>query len=151
MRELQDFIVRAKAASYVGGGEPAPSCRPGSHDLAFAEGRFTYLDSYFGGTDFAGQELISRDGEPVWAENYFGRILRDDLITGAGTGALIREALSALYAEGRFLGGYRYERDGLTYIDMSEGDASGFFGYEEIRRGDIRLYELRYCGGLIRA
>jgi len=46
---LYDFIVRSKAATYVGSGEPAPACRPGSHDLKFEEKDWAYLDSYFGG------------------------------------------------------------------------------------------------------
>jgi hypothetical protein len=31
--ELNAFIVRAKAATYVGSGEHVESSRPGSHDL----------------------------------------------------------------------------------------------------------------------
>jgi hypothetical protein len=150
MQDLHAFILRAKAATYVGGGATASSSRPASHDLTFAEGAHLYLDSYFGGTDFAGQETVWRDGQAVWAMNYFGRILRDDLITGRQAGLVIKKALSALYAEGRFLGGFRFEDDGLVYIDMSDGDHRNFFGYEEIRRGDARAYELRYCGGLLR-
>ena len=83
MDALEDFIIRAKAATYAGDGAPAVSCRPGSHDLSFEDGDFHYLDSYFGGTDFSGQEVVWQDGRPVWAMGYHGRVLRDDLITGA--------------------------------------------------------------------
>jgi hypothetical protein len=31
-----------------------------------------YRDSYFGGTNFFGQETVWLRGEPVWAENYYG-------------------------------------------------------------------------------
>ena len=150
MDALEDFIIRAKAATYAGGGAPAASCRPASHDLEFRDGGFRYLDSYFGGTDFSGQEVVWRDGEPVWAMGYHGRVLRDDLITGAEAGATIKAALTALYGEHRFLGGFRFRRDGHDYIDIVDGDHRAFFGFEEIRVGEARAYGLRYFGGLIR-
>lgn len=40
---LHDFIVRAKSATYVGDGEPVPSCRTASHDLVYQEGTFSNL------------------------------------------------------------------------------------------------------------
>ena len=70
--EINAAVVRAKAATYVGGGEKVPACRPGSHDLSWAEGEWRYLDSYFGGTDFLGQEVLWRRHDPVWAMSYYG-------------------------------------------------------------------------------
>lgn len=49
LEQLNAFIVRAKAATYVGQGERSLSYRPGSHDLQYHEGSYSYLDSYFGG------------------------------------------------------------------------------------------------------
>ena len=77
--ELNAVIVRAKAASYVGGGVKAPSSRMGSHDLSWSEGDWRYLDSYFGGTDFLGQEVLWYGAEPVWAMSYYGYVLRPEL------------------------------------------------------------------------
>jgi hypothetical protein len=65
---LHAFIVRAKAATYVGDGEHTPPCRTGSHDLRFREGEWAYHDSYFGGTDFIGEEVVYLAGEPVCNE-----------------------------------------------------------------------------------
>ncbi len=47
--------------------------------LGHERGTWRYLDSYFDGTVFAGQETVRYDGEPRWALNYFGRIIRPDL------------------------------------------------------------------------
>jgi hypothetical protein len=55
---LNAFIVRAKAATYVGAGGAAVASRPGSHDLTYAEGELGYRDSYFGGTNFLRQEVV---------------------------------------------------------------------------------------------
>ncbi len=151
LQQLNHFIVRAKAATYVGDGEKAESCRPGSHDLKFQEGAFSYLDSYFGGTDFIGQEVVYYEDEPVWAMNYYGRILEPEKISAAEAGQIIKESLSLLYKEGRFLGGFEHETGHGIYTDTSQGDLESFTGLEWITREDIRVYELLYHGGRIKA
>jgi hypothetical protein len=148
-QSLHDFIVRAKAATYVGDGQHVPSCRPGSHDLKFTDGNFAYHDSYFGGRDFIGEEAVYHEEKPVWAMNYYGRILNADLITPAQAGQVIKASLSRMYAEGRFLGGFEYQHEGFTYTDTSEGDLTSFRGREFINRSGETVYELLYHGGLI--
>ena len=60
--ELTAIIVKAKAATYVGGGTKTVPSRAGAQDLCWQEGDWRYLDSYFGGTDFLGQEVLWRAG-----------------------------------------------------------------------------------------
>lgn len=149
--ELADFIVRAKASTYVGNGRFRPPCRPDAKDVGFDEGDWSYLDSYFGGTDFLGQEVVWKAGVAVWAMNYHGRILRPALIDAAGAGRTIKAALSALYREGRFLGGFDFETPEGRYVDRTEGDFEGFTGTERILVGDEEAYRLVYHGGRILA
>ncbi|MBU1307071.1 MAG: hypothetical protein KKF33_16325 [Alphaproteobacteria bacterium] len=148
--DLTPIIVAAKAATYVGGGTSAPSSRPGSHDLGWSQGPWRYLDSYFGGTDFIGQETLWHDGAPVWAMNYYGYIQRPDLIDGQRAGATIKAALTDMYGEGRFLGGFDWTGPHGRYIDTSTGDAAHFHGREVILVGDAEAYALDYFGGLMR-
>jgi hypothetical protein len=150
LNELNSVIVRAKAATYVGDGKHATPSRLGSHDLCFTDSEWTYHDSYFGGTDFIGEEVVHFSEKPVWAMNYFGRILRDDLLTAAQAGQMIKASLSRMYKEGRFLGGFEHTEADLTYVDTSEGSPESFHGREIIRRGQEITYELLYHGGLIR-
>ena len=90
--DLETFVVRAKSATYVGSGLRAESSRLGSHDLTFGSEEWLYRDSYFGGTDFLGQETVWFQEEPVWAENYYGYILRPDLIDAEKAGRTIKAA-----------------------------------------------------------
>jgi hypothetical protein len=150
MHALHNFIVRAKAATYVGDGEHVAACRLGSHDLRFEDGDWAYLDSYFGGTDFIGEEVVYFAGRPVWAMNYYGRILREDLLTASQAGQMIKASLSRMYQENRFLGGFEHTDKDLTYVDTSEGNTDSFHGREFIRRGQEVAYELIYHGGLIK-
>lgn len=149
--DLERFIVAAKARTYVGGDNHAEASRPGSHDLTFADGGWLYRDSYFGGSDFLGQEVVWLNNEPVWAMNYYGWIGPDDAITAAKAGQIIRSALAALYREGRFLGGHSASIDGWEYHDSSTGSVAHFEGREHIAIPDgDEVYALLYHGGLVR-
>ncbi|MEJ2019377.1 MAG: DUF5680 domain-containing protein [Maritimibacter sp.] len=123
--------------------------RKGAFDLTYAEGDFTYRDSYFGGTDFVGQEVVWRGDEPVWAMNYYGRVLASDVFDGATGAEVIRAALSAMYQEGRFLGGFDFSHEGYIYEDRSSGAVGQFTGIERILRDGRELYRLDYHGGVI--
>ena len=147
--ELHSFIVRAKAATYVGGGAKISSCRPASHDLQFVDGDWAYLDSYFGGTNFIGEETVWYAGNPVWAMNYYGYILKPELITPAQAGHMIKASLSRMYTLNRFLGGFQYSEGDFAYFDTSEGEFTCFTGREWIQHNGIKAYELVYHGGLI--
>ena len=151
LAELETFIVEAKANTYVGGSADAGPSRPGSHDLEYARGDWRYRDSYFGGSDFLGEEVVWHRGVPVWAMNYYGWISDPAAITAETAGRVIRTALSAMYSEVRFLGGFHTEVDGWVYHDHSAGDLTHFHGRERISRPDgPEVYALLYHGGLIR-
>lgn len=149
--ELTAIIVAAKAATYVGDGIKVSASRTGAHDLSWQSGDWRYLDSYFGGTDFLGQEVLWRRSEPVWAMNYYGYIKRPDLIDGQRAGATIRSALSAMYREGRFLGGFDWTGPHGRYLDRSEGGTGQFRGREVILVDSVEAYALDYFGGLVKA
>ena len=148
--DLVAFIVEAKSRTYVGGGRVAATLRPGSHDLEFTAADFSYHDCYFGGTDFAGEEVVYWRGRPVWAENYFGHILEPELISAERAGQVIQSSLTQMYAEGRFLGGFEASDGDCAYHDTSTGGATWFQGREWIGRAGRTVYELHYHGGLIR-
>jgi hypothetical protein len=151
VEQLHDFIVRAKAATHAGSGEKEKvSCRPASHDLRFSDGLFLYMDSYFGGADFIGEEVVWFEGTPIWAMNYYGRILFPERITAAETGGMIQKSLTKLYQQERFLGGFQNTEGQDTYYDTNTGDTVSFNGLEWIERGGLRVYELVYHGGLIK-
>jgi hypothetical protein len=148
--ELEQFIVRAKAAAYAGSGPADAGSLPGTYDLAHAEGAFGYLDSYAGGSDFLGREVVTFEGRPVWALGYYGYLLRPELIDAGRAGEVIKASLTALYREGRFLGGFRATHGEDVYVDTSTGAVDRFEGREWIERAGERVYELVYHGGLIR-
>lgn len=151
MDGLEPFVVRAKAATYVGSGQPAKSSRLGSHDFCHDNGLWHYRDSYFGGTEFIGQEAVWHADLPVWAMHYDGRILRDALIEAARAAIVIRAALTALYAKERFQGGFQFHHARYHTTDTSTGTVGSFSGVEHILAQGELAYQLDYPGGLIAA
>ena len=148
--DLEQFIVAAKAECYVGDGASTAPSREGSHDLGYEDGEWRYLDSYFGGTDFLGQEVVWHRGTPVWAMNYYGYILREDMIDASRAGNVIKVALASMYQEKRFLGGFEIPVGEYTYADGNTGDVRSFQGVETITLDSEIVYRLDYHGGLVK-
>lgn len=146
---LEQFIVRAKQSTYVGGSSKLLPYRLGSKDLQFREGDWAYHDSYLGESDFIGQEIVYWQMKPVWGMNYLGVIIKADKITSSQAGQMIMKSLSRLYTEGRFLGGFEHQEGSLRYIDQNTGDVRSFQGREYIALADEVVYELLYHGGLL--
>src|SRR4030043_281302 len=96
IRDLLNFILRAKQATYVGGGRQLLPYRLGSHDLQFFEDDWAYHDSYFGESDFIGEELVYFQGKVVWGMNYFGGIIHPERITSTEAGVIIKQSLSKM-------------------------------------------------------
>jgi Domain of unknown function (DUF5680) len=147
---LLDFIITAKKATYIASGTPAAPSRAGSHDLTFEDPPYSYRDSYFGGADFIGQEVVWHAAEPVWAMNYYGYILKPDLITPAKIGETIKQALSQPKAQGRLLDNLDWWGPHGHYVISSQGTVEHFSGVETITAYGELAYQLDYHGGLIK-
>ena len=77
------FLLRAKRATYAGGdGGAVASSRQASHDLAYREGDWAYLDTYLGGYAFIGEEAVWQDGKPLWGMNYYGTMTEPEIPEG---------------------------------------------------------------------
>jgi hypothetical protein len=154
MYNLESFIVKAKANGWAGaesGGKRLPPSKEGSFDITFDSGDFHYHDSFVGGSDFCGQEHVTLKGKPVWSMVYYGYLLKPQVFNGKQVIAVLKDALSAMYKEGRFLGEFNYRAsDGIEYRDINSGNFQRFNGTEKIFLEDESVYELVYCGGVVK-
>lgn len=150
LARLQEFIVRAKKASYVGDAPKAAPSRIDSFDLTYDEPGWSYRDSYFGGTDFLGQEVVWLNGQAVWVMNYHGTIVRPDLYDGARAANTLRAALSQPHSQGRLIDNFDWQGpDGLFSI-RSSGFISSLRGREVIAIDGTNVYALDYQAGTVR-
>ena len=152
--DLAAFLVAAKRSTHAsdGGGSVVAAAPTGARQREYRAGRFAYRDRHFGLARFTGQETVALDDRVIWSMVYGGGVAPE--VTDDAAIALIHSCLhQALYiveADRPFRGPRAFGRDGLRYLDDSEGDLAAFRGAERILRDGALVYRLEYCGGLIR-
>ncbi len=143
-QELIDFLMRAKRVTYAGSGAKSASSRPASHDLTYCEGNLCYIDTYLGDHRFAGQEALWRDGVPIWAMNYSGRVIGDGF-----SGDFLKECLLLVPPDMPFRGPAVHRSAAYEYRCEVEGDTDWFVGRESIAKDDVVVFECLFHGGCI--
>ena len=144
-KELVDFLIKAKQATYAGKGAETASSRVRSHDLIYREGDYMYYDTYLGGDKFAGEEALWISEVPFWSMNYAGRVTGDNF-----SGDFLKEALLRVPEEKPFRGPDEYTDGDYTYKCDIDGGFEWFQGYETISFNGALIYECYFHGGLIK-
>ena len=151
--EIRDFLIKAKKATYANANvEKVAASRRGSNDYEYSDNGMTYHDTYFGGTNFIGEEVVYDSGseKPIWGMNYYGVTLDQDLSEEAMDKAL-RPALMKVGEDDTLpvRGPKRFINDNYEYTFDIDGNLERFDGVEEIRKGGVLIYRLRCTGGKI--
>ena len=141
--ELISFRLEANVNTYAAFMNETDPTRPSSHDFRYENGRYMYHDTYVGGEKFAGEEAVWKDGIPVYAMNYLGRVLGDGF-----SGNFLKEALRAADKKMPYRGPEIFQDGEYTYKCSITGDFTWFQGYEEIYLNDTKVYECVFHGGL---
>jgi transcriptional regulator with XRE-family HTH domain len=139
------FLCKAKKECFAGEGNRTSSSRPESIDYTYSEGDYTYLDSYFGGEKFIGEEVLYVKGSPVWSMNYCGRNLGEGY-----SGNFLTEALLRVSMEYPYRGPLVYKNGDYSYHCIVDGEVEWFHGYEEMFLLDRKVYECFFHGGIIK-
>lgn len=149
-KELADFLNEANKSAYANKDTPkTTSTREKSEDYHFEKGGLIYHDTYFGARDFIGEEVVYKDGEPVWAMNYYGFILKPKASTKE-VYSILRSALIQEYNDILPVRGPREYKEGESmYRNYSEGSLERFTGTEEIGLNGEKVYTCWYHGGSI--
>ena len=155
MHDLATFLLEAKRRTYAGLDDDATVRVPvlkGSKQLEHQAGPYAYRDIYFGMGFFVGQETVSKAAEVVWSMSYSGGASpgisdRDALLS---IYKFLRQALLAGHVDTPYRGPASFEASGMTYLNRVHGTLERFHGHEEILQGGKTLFELRYCGGMLR-
>ena len=143
--DLADFLVEAKRRTYGSGAEPK-RLEDGSKEFRLTLDEYTYRDRYFGGNPFIGEEVVIRDGKPVWSMNYYGKATGR---TPEEVFGFLGKALGLVEKKKPYRGPAKYVDGAWSYSMMSHGGINSFWGEEEIQYEGIRVYWLRFHGGEI--
>ena len=146
INKVIEFLLVAKKNTYAAANNKVESCRKNSHDYRYQDKNgFTYLDSYFGGECFVGEEIVWLHENPVWSMNYVGRVIGENF-----SGDFLKEVLMQVSAELPFRGPEIYAKGDYHYHCKIDGEFVWFQGYEEIFYMDEKIYEGHFHGGAIR-
>lgn len=149
-KELAGFLSEANKSTYANKDAPqSASSRINSKDYHFEKGDLIYHDTYFGGSDFIGEEIVYKDQRPVWGMNYFGFVL-DENVDEEELYVFLREALMQEYEDvipvrgpGKFSVGDK------KYSIFVSGDLGNFSGEERISFAGRVVYRCLVHGGFI--
>jgi hypothetical protein len=150
-RELSEFLGEANKSTYANKDAPkVASTRLESEDYHFEKGDLIYHDTYFGGRDFIGEEIVYKNKKPVWGTNYFGFVL-DENIGEKDIYDFLRKALMREYDDVIPVRGPAKFSDGeWKYTFSVGGDLENFAGKEEISLNDKIVYRCFVHGGFIK-
>ena len=153
MKELSEFLIEAKKQTYANEQvEKQESSRKGSKDYEYQAKGMIYHDTFFGGTNFMGQEVVYKDDDtPFWGMNYYGNTLDNNLSEEAIDKAL-RPALMMVGEEDILpvRGPKEFINGDYKYTFEVSGTLECFEGKEKISKGGHIIYELICIGGIIK-
>lgn len=141
---LEEFLVQAKKNTYASSNNYIDAPRMKSKDLLYKEDNYTYLDSYFGASDFSGEEIVYQDEVPIWSMNYMGRVIDEKFKS-----EVLKQALQQVEASMPYRGPRIFVMGEYTYICNYTGDINWFVGEEKILYKQTIVYELRFHGGKV--
>lgn len=143
-KDIIEFLIRAKKATYASGGNIIEPLRVGSCDLKYSEKNIEYYDSYFGTNPFIGEEILRFNQKVIWSMNYIGRKIDDNFEYN-----FLKEALLHIEPKLPFRGPCIYQNSGYIYKAYTLGDFSWFQGQEWIEHNGKLVYQGYYHGGKI--
>ena len=148
--ELAQFLHEANKSTYANKDAlKAAPARLRSEDYHFEKDGLIYHDTYFGGRDFIGEEIVYKDQKPVWGANYFGFVL-DDELNERDIYAFLRKALMQEYEDVIPVRGPAKFSDGeWSYQFSPNGGLENFTGQEEILFNGKVVYRCFVHGGFI--
>ena len=154
---LIGFLTYAKKQTYANSSaERLASSRLGSNDYHYEEEiegeMMTYHDTYFGTTNFIGEEVVYRGSEnPKWGMNYYGQTL-DETLTEEIMDKVLRKALILVGEDEKVLplrGPSKLEIGEFTYTFETIGTMEKFRGIERIYKDSKLIFCLHCHGGII--
>lgn len=153
-KELYNFLIEAKKQTYANENvKKVASSRKGSHDYHYENNNMMYHDTYFGGTKFMGEEVVYfNDETPIWGMNYYG-ITMDETLSEEAMDKALRPALMMVGEDSDIIpvrGPRKYNNGDYEYNFIVNGTLENFEGHETIHKGEIKVYELKCHGGIIK-
>lgn len=150
-KDLSEFIHKAAAAAYAGGGQPEKNPqRPGFTELVYSDGDLFYRDSYTGFIRSRGMEVVRNKDVPVWSSSYGGGMIGGHEKLAKQTFGFLKKCMLAPKDFESFRGPRNFKDGDWEYKYTQDGNIEEFSGYEEIYyKGELVFFH-RVIGGMVK-
>ena len=153
LEDLYAFLIEAKKQTYANEKiKKSISSRKGSYDYEYSNGNMIYHDTYFGGTNFMGEEVVYLANEtPIWGMNYYGVTL-DETLSEEVIDKILRPALMKVGEDDIIpvRGPKEFINAEYKYTFEASGTIDYFDGVESIYKDNQKVYVLKCHGGTIK-
>jgi hypothetical protein len=147
--ELSSFLVRAKRNKYSKRKETnSRILNDGSQHYEYNEYDYSYKEKKYGIDPFSGQEVVYKNGNPIWSMNYYGGII-DSKIDYNAFSAFLSRALQLIMKDMPYRGPTKFSSQSWTYSVKIDGSISRFRGEEKVQYYTKNVYTLFFHGGNI--
>jgi hypothetical protein len=144
---LTRFLVDAKARTYAADDDALlRTLADGSSEVSFAEGDWLYRDRWYGGTRFAGQELVWRAQRALWSLSFHGAMTAS---ASSDFPHFHKRALRRMPLRAPFRGPALYREAERVYVNDWSGTLETFQGLERVFEGEQEVFRLQYHGGTL--
>lgn len=147
--ELCKFLVNAKTNTFAKDVERVQSKCILSKNYLYEEDDFRYEDQYFGEYLDVGEEIVWKNGIPVWGMGYRGGMLEAYRSLNKETFSVLRKALLIPEKDFPTRGPKQMICGDFKYVNITHGDIKSFTGEEYIEKNGNKIYFRNYIGGLI--
>ncbi|MDA3900607.1 MAG: DUF5680 domain-containing protein [Spirochaetes bacterium] len=144
------FLTEAKRQTYASGENGVKEILPdGAMIMRYGCNPLTYVDRFFGGEPYIGEEILFNEDQAIWGMNFTGRLIGAGIDMRDRVYGFLQEALREKLVDAPTRGPEKHTRAGYTYKTHMQGTMEFFNGYEEILFGTDVVYNGYYHGGTI--
>ncbi len=149
-KELGEFLVKAKVATYASGDADMKVINDDkSTTITFKEGDWLYHDNYFGGEPYGGREAVFLKGQPVYMMVYYGKVHKEVEDVGEVYGILMN-ALKQISLEAPYRGPREYSEQNMLYKNDYDGEVTDWRGFKVIDDFQLDVAVFKQGQGLAR-
>lgn len=147
--DFVEVLLRASKTGYSSPNAVVKDQPDGAYEIIYEENKWLFIDYWFGGNPFSGQESVSYAGKAMWAMQYRGGVPENASVAHEEVFSFLKKALAQCSADEPLRGPAEFAEDGWYYTNTWSHDLSEFTGHEEITyKGEI-VHITDYFGGLV--
>lgn len=144
-----EFLLRANKVGYSNPDVVVKEQPDGAHEIVYTEDKRLFIDYWFGGNPFSGQESVTYDGKAIWAMQYRGGVPEDAAVSHDEVFLFLKNALAQCSADEPLRGPAEFAEGDWRYTNTWSHNLAEFTGHEEITYKEGVVHITDYFGGLV--